>query len=238
MLIPDRMGVMILGEASLFPQAMMPLFIFEPRYRSMLAESLQTHRMFCMAMQRMDAVRESPTRIATLGLVRASVQNPNGTSNLVLQGLIRVRLGKIVQTRPFRKHLITPIKDTPERSPEIEALLGRSLDLVEARLRQDQPVPLDLIRQLAGGGQRLPETRVEDCIRALRAIREPGRYADLVAALLLPNPMARQMILEAVDPEYRLRQLVVFLLAEVNRAAKGDGDDESLGADGGIGEDE
>ena len=67
MLIPDRMGVMILGEASLFPQAMMPLFIFEPRYRDMLAESLETHRMFCLAMQRTDAKRESPCRIATLG---------------------------------------------------------------------------------------------------------------------------------------------------------------------------
>lgn len=225
MLIPDRMGVMILGEASLFPQAMMPLFIFEPRYRDMLAESLDTHRMFCLAMQRLDAVRESPSRIATLGLVRASVQNPNGTSNLVLQGLIRVKLGKIVQTRPFRKHLITPVKEAQDRSPEIDQLLGRSLDLVEARLRQDQPVPLDLIRQLAGGGQRLPETRVEDCIRALKAIREPGRFADLVAALLLPNPIARQMILEAVDTENRLRQLVVFLLAEVNQAAQGEGDE-------------
>ncbi|MEY2788462.1 MAG: hypothetical protein RLZZ34_1605 [Verrucomicrobiota bacterium] len=84
MLIPDRMGVMILGEASLFPQAMMPLFIFEPRYREMLAESLESHRMFCLAMQRTGAKRESPCRIATLGLVRASVRNPNGTSNLVL----------------------------------------------------------------------------------------------------------------------------------------------------------
>jgi len=233
MLIPDRMGVMILGEGSLFPQAMMPLFIYEPRYRDMLSESLATHRMFCLAMQRMDAIRESPSRIATLGLVRASVKNSNGTSNLVLQGLIRVRLGKIVQTKPYRQHLITPLKETSERSPEIEALLGRSLDLVEARLRQDQPVPLELIRQLAGGGQRLPETRVEDCLEALKAIREPGRYADLVAALLLPNPMARQMILEAVDPEHRLRQLVVFLLAEANRAAQGGGDDDFLGADPG-----
>ncbi|MEY4691083.1 MAG: hypothetical protein RIT19_1408 [Verrucomicrobiota bacterium] len=221
MLIPDRMGVMILGEASLFPQAMMPLFIFEPRYRAMLAESLESHRMFCMAMQRVDAVRESPTRIATLGLVRASVQNPNGTSNLVLQGLIRVRLGKIVQTRPYRKHLITPVKEDRGRSPGIEALLQRNLELVEARLRQDQPVPLDLIRQLAAGGPRLPETRVEDCIRALAGIREPGRFADLVAALLLPNPVGRQVILQTVDPEERLQQLMVFLLAEVDQAEAG-----------------
>ncbi|MEY4324164.1 MAG: hypothetical protein RIS24_335 [Verrucomicrobiota bacterium] len=222
MLIPDRMGVMILGEASLFPQAMMPLFIFEPRYRDMLAESLETHRMFCLAMQRTDAKRESPCRIATLGLVRASVQNPNGTSNLVLQGLIRVRLGRIVQTRPFRKHLITPIQENAERSPEVDALVNRSLDLVDVRLRQDQPVPLDLIRQLASGGQAQSETRVEDCIRALKRIKNPSRFADLIAALLLPNPAARQLILETVNPEDRLRHLVLFLAAEVHRGASGE----------------
>ena len=224
MLIPDRMGVMILGEASLFPQAMMPLFIFEPRYRAMLSESLETHRMFCLAMQRIDAVRESPGRIATLGLVRASVRNPNGTSNLVLQGLIRVRLGKIVQTRPYRKHLITPVKEAPDLTPGLKELLRRSMDLVEARLRQDQPVPLDLIRQLAGGGQRRPETRVEDCLRALERIANPGRFIDLIAALLLPNPVARQVILETVDTEDRLRHLIVFLAAEVNGGASGGGE--------------
>ena len=48
--IPDRAGVMILGERNLFPQAILPLFIFEPRYRAMLAESLESHRMFCLAM--------------------------------------------------------------------------------------------------------------------------------------------------------------------------------------------
>jgi ATP-dependent Lon protease len=177
--------------------------------------------MFCLAMQRTDAKRESPCRIATLGLVRASVQNPNGTSNLVLQGLIRVRLGRIVQTRPFRKHLITPVKETMMRSPEVDALVDRSLDLIDARLRQDQPVPLDLIRQLASGGSAQSETQVEDCIRALRRIQNPGRFADLVAALLLPSSAARQMILETVNPEERLRHLVSFLAAEVHRGASG-----------------
>jgi hypothetical protein len=108
-----------------------------------------------------------------------------------------------------------------ERSPEVDALVNRSLDLVDVRLRQDQPVPLDLIRQLASGGPAEGETRVEDCIRALKRIKNPSRFTDLVAALLLPNPAARQMILETVNPEDRLRHLVLFLAAEVHRGASG-----------------
>lgn len=223
MRIPDRAGVMILGEASLFPQALLPLFIFEPRYQAMLGEALDTHRMFCLAMQRFGAKRESPGAIATLGLVRACVRNSNGTANLVLQGLIRVRLGKIVQTRPFRKHLITPIQDDERSSLSMDALVLHALNLVDARLRQNQPVPLELIRQLACGVPHEGETRVEDCIKALQRIDAPGRFADLVATLLLQDPAARQVILQTVKPEDRLRHLVTFLSAEVTRGAKDSG---------------
>jgi ATP-dependent Lon protease len=206
---------------------MLPLHIFEPRYRAMLDASLDSHRMFCLAMQREDAVRESPCRVATLGLVRASVKNGNGTSNLVLQGLIRVRLGRVVQGRPFRMHMIAPILPAGDRTVAMDALMGRTLDLVDARLRQDQPVPLELIRQLAAGGPHEGETRVEDCIRALRHIEDPGRFADLIATLLLPNPAARQVILRTVGAEQRLRHLVRFLLAEVARGGRKSGDEPS-----------
>ena len=76
---------MILGNCHLFPQAMLPLFIFEPRYRTMLAESLESHRMFCLAMKRPDVSGERPCEFAGLGVVRVAVKNPNGTSNLILQ---------------------------------------------------------------------------------------------------------------------------------------------------------
>jgi Lon protease-like protein len=222
MLIPDRAGVMILGEASLFPQAMLPLFIFEPRYRVMLSDSLESHRMFCLAMQRPDAKRESPCHVATLGLVRACVRNDNGTSNLVLHGLFRVQLGKIVQTRPYRKHLITPLVETSGSEHELGSLVTRTLDLVDARLRQDQPVPLELIRQLASGSSAGGDAQVEDCVRALKHIGDVGRFTDLIATLLLPNPLARQVILQTVDTGERLRHLVAFLAAEVARGARGE----------------
>ena len=87
--IPDRAGVMVLSGACLFPQALLPLFIFEPRYRQMLAASLDGHRMFVIAMARPGSTRETPLPVAGLGLVRASVENDDGTSNLVVQGLSR-----------------------------------------------------------------------------------------------------------------------------------------------------
>lgn len=214
---PDRIGVMILSGCSLFPGAVQPLFVFEPRYRAMLADALDTHRFFCLAMQRPGAVRESPSQIAGLGVIRASVLNGNGTSNLILQGLTRVKLGKIVQTKPYRMHLIEPVETSPNSNGALDSLVERTLDLVDARLRLGCQVPLEVFHQLAGGASGAA-TSVEQCIRALRGISDPGTMADLVTTLLLSEPDERQIILENVELESRLTFLVKFLTSELCRA--------------------
>ncbi|HTH47925.1 MAG TPA: LON peptidase substrate-binding domain-containing protein [Candidatus Limnocylindria bacterium] len=217
--IPDRTGVMILGGCNLFPQALFPLFIFEPRYRTMLADSLDSHRMFCLAMQKPGVSRETPCQIAGLGLVRASVLNENGTSNLILQGLIRVRLGKAVQYKPYRKHLIEPLEiETPD-SLVVDALVARVLELVEARLQLGTRLPLALLQQLAGGVVK-DKLDVAACIRTLRKIEDAGALTDFVATMLLTDGLARQVILQTVDVEERLKHLVHFLVGEIARAEK------------------
>jgi ATP-dependent Lon protease len=52
MVLPQEVPVMTVANATLFPQALLPLHIFEPRFRRMLADSLRSHRMFALAMQR------------------------------------------------------------------------------------------------------------------------------------------------------------------------------------------
>ena len=85
MLLPTEAGVMTLPNATLFPQALIPLYIFEPRYRQMLRDALHGHRMFIVAMQKPGVVRESPSPVAGLGLIRVSVGHQDGTSHLILQ---------------------------------------------------------------------------------------------------------------------------------------------------------
>ena len=48
--LPDQVPVMPLPGALLFPHALLPLHIFEPRYQEMLELALSEHRMFCVAL--------------------------------------------------------------------------------------------------------------------------------------------------------------------------------------------
>src|SRR5437764_13933508 len=93
--LPTHVPVMPLPGAVLFPHALLPLYIFEPRYRAMLQHALKQDRMFCVALikpPRSDWRRPSDFfAVASVGLVRACVERGDGTSNLILQGLQRVR---------------------------------------------------------------------------------------------------------------------------------------------------
>src|SRR3982751_340434 len=102
MTLPDEVPIMTLPNATLFPQALLPLYIFEPRYRQMLADALHSNRMFLVAMQRPGSTRESPSPVAGLGLIRVSVGHRDGTSHLILQGLARVQLAEAVRYKPYR----------------------------------------------------------------------------------------------------------------------------------------
>jgi len=106
--LPREVPIMTLPNATLFPQALLPLYIFEPRYRQMLTDALHSHRMFSVAMQRPDRMRETPLPVAGLGLIRVSVGHKDGTSHLILQGITRVELGESVRTRPYRIQRIRP----------------------------------------------------------------------------------------------------------------------------------
>ena len=61
-ILPEQVPVMPLPGAVLFPHALLPLYIFEPRYREMLEHALSHHRMFAVAtlkppVRAMDVVR-------------------------------------------------------------------------------------------------------------------------------------------------------------------------------------
>src|SRR5437870_12882009 len=108
MKMPREVPIMTLSNATLFPQALLPLYIFEPRYRQMLADALHSNRMFSVAMQKQGSNRETPSAVAGVGLIRVSVGHRDGTSDLILQGLALVELEEAVRYKPHRVHGIAP----------------------------------------------------------------------------------------------------------------------------------
>jgi ATP-dependent Lon protease len=214
---------MTLPSATLFPQALLPLYIFEPRYRQMLADMLRTDRMFSVAMQKPGNKRESPCPVAGLGLIRVSVGHQDGTSHLILQGLTRVELVETVQTRPYRVANIRPLQASPADNVVIDALVAKVQELVEERVTLGPfPFPFSAFKNAGGSKKKGGPTKFtpKEILDYLESLSDPDQMADLVSCALLPGAVERQTILETVALEDRLKHLVHFLMEEVQRARK------------------
>lgn len=207
--LPEQIGVMTLQDVTLFPQSMLPLYIFEPRYRRMLKDSLESHRLFCVAKRRPGTLRDMPSEVAGLGVVRASVGHGNGTSHLILQGLTRVRLDKTVRYKPYRVNRIQVIETPRVESDRLATNFQQLRDVVSERL--------DLGVSFPSSGPEEQVVKAKDILNYLNTLQDPGQVADMVACSLLPDGSQRQVILETVELEKRLKYLVAFLLAEIRR---------------------
>ena len=130
---PPAVPVMTLPNATLFPRAFLPLYIFEPRYRQMLEDALHSHRMFAVAMQKPRASREAPAPIAGVGLIRFSMSHRDGTSHLVLQGLARVELLQVVRYKPYRIQRMRPLPTPPCDNVTVDALVAKMRELLLER---------------------------------------------------------------------------------------------------------
>ena len=208
---------MILPNVILFPQAYLPLRIFEPRYRRMLQDALESHRMFCVALQQPARTREAPVAVAGLGLIRAAVERSDGTSNLILLGLARVELGEAVRSRPYRAYRFRVLASQSSDSLVIDALTARLLELVSDRLQQGQTIPLpaaETVKQLAELKAVVP---LKPGVELLAHVNSPEQIADLVSWTLLSDPRQRQILLETLDLETRLKRLIQFLMTERQR---------------------
>src|SRR5580700_828650 len=104
----DDLPVFPLPHAVLFPRGLVPLHIFEPRYRSMVAYCMASHHGMVLARLSSDAAvdeegRPRFDRIAGLGLIVQHKVLPGGRSNIVLQGKARVAIEERASGDPFRR---------------------------------------------------------------------------------------------------------------------------------------
>ena len=211
---------MTLPNAILFPQAMLPLYIFEPRYRRMLSDALASHRMFSVAMQKPGCVRESPCSVAGLGLIRACVSRKDGTSHLILQGIARVELRETVRYKPYRVHRIRTLKSTATDSVAVDAITAKVLELVRAPLHPGfefaAPAPKKKTDESAAA-----DLTLSQITSILDELHDPEKIADLVSWKMVASPRGRQLLLETTDLERRLKHLIHFLMAEMRPSGEG-----------------
>jgi ATP-dependent Lon protease len=192
-----------LPQAVLFPRGLVPLHIFEPRYRSMVAYCMASHHGMVLARLSDDAALDEEGRprfepIAGLGLIVQHQLLPGGRSNIVLQGKARVAIEERPSGDPFRRVRATVLRDeglevTESDRRALVALASLCASEIRERADLEFTVPPDAA---------------------------PDALADLCAQYLLLDADVRQAILGERDVATRVRRVISALA--VQRQALGD----------------
>jgi len=163
-MLPPSIPLFPLPNVVLFPNVFLPLHIFEPRYRQMVADALQGDRIIGMVLLRPGYEANYQGRpaiydVGCAGVITHSQPLPDGRYDIVLRGIEKFRITSEDQSRPYRIGLIDAIAEVippDEAEPlrhqrqRLEAVLAAAIERVRAEPRFPPSVPdEDLVNALA-----------------------------------------------------------------------------------------
>ena len=139
-----------LPDVVLFPQEVLPLHIFEPRYRMLLRTVMQEDRRFGII--RWDPQNQRMAEVGCCAEILHCQTQDDDRSNIVTMGQQRFRVLDIVREAPFRVGLVSWIQDEVDQSrddlDQLAANVGQALrDVVELTgklVGKPTPLPSDL----------------------------------------------------------------------------------------------
>jgi len=187
-----------LPDLTFFPHTMLPLHIFEARYRAMITDCLARDTRLAVVGLRAGyegSYEGKPAvyPISGVGRIVRWERLASGRYNLLLRGEGRVRIDRELPTDTlYRMAAATPLRETGAEGAAVLALSGR----VKARCEQ-------ILSALGRSG--------EDLRAMMEGLDQPAVLCDQVASALIPTPTIRQALLEELDVERRLERLTAAL---------------------------
>jgi uncharacterized protein len=180
--VSDLLPLFPLPTTVLFPNVFLPLHVFEPRYREMVAQALESDRLIGMALLRSGWESNYDGRppvfpIGCSGVITHVERLPDGRYNIVLRGVERFRIASEDHSRSYRLAAVEPLAERRLGAEEQAALRDRRSRL-EALLAP-------AVEKAAGLRQALsaPAMADEELVNAL------AQYLDL-------EPLEKQALLE------------------------------------------
>ena len=98
--IPSKIPFMCLDGVFLIKNCILPLHIFEHRYREMLEFVLSSSRIFGISSSKF-SLYDSSKCYSSIGIVQSCKTNDDGTSDLMLAGLSKVLVKKVYFNKPY-----------------------------------------------------------------------------------------------------------------------------------------
>lgn len=189
-----ELSIFPLPNVTLFPGALLPLHVFEPRYRELTADALAGRKLMAIARLKPGFEQDYDGRppvfdVCGIGVIEHHQARSDGRYDIALRGLARARIvEELPPLLPYRQVRAVLLEDAPV-DPALVAAWQVKLGSLWERLASHLPEPVRDLRALTRGAD------------------DASAYADRLAAAMVADPDACQQLLSEVDPAERLRLL-------------------------------
>jgi ATP-dependent Lon protease len=198
--VENILPILPLKDTVVFPDSMTPLAIGQERSIRLVDEAVANDRPIALVTSRSseeDAQSADDLyEVGTAAVISRMIRVPDGTLRILVQGLRRVRLSRLVHDDPYLVGEFEDLPDVSEREREIEALT-RNVEALFSRIIALVPYLPDELQLAAANAE------------------DPSALANLIATTMRLKTAEKQELLEEADVEARLRKLTVILNREL-----------------------
>lgn len=182
-----------LPDAVLFPDTVIPLHIFEPRYREMVRDCLAGDRRLAMALLKPGWEKEYYGRppvhpIAGAGEIVRHEELPDGRFNILLRGTMRI--GIQTELPPDKSYRIVRARPLPDRYTDADSAV------IAGRVERLKVFYLRILSEVNKGQ--------DEMARIFAGVKDAGAIADRIAAALFSDSETRQQVLERLEVPARI----------------------------------
>ena len=197
------MPLLPLRDIVVFPFMVVPLLVGRRQSIEAVMRAMMKDRILLLAAQH-EASTEEPTPediygVGTIGEILQMVKQSDGSVKVLVEGVARANISEYLETENCFVVRIEETTESIDQTPQLEALMRSVTSDFEKYVNLNPKVPSEVLVSIG-------------------SIDDPGRMADIIAAHLQLKVEDKQKLLEALQPEDRLRLLGSMLNAEIEIA--------------------
>src|SRR5260221_1641673 len=198
--IPDVLPVLPLKDTVIYPFAVQPLGVGQERSIRLIDDVMRGDRLVVLVAQKSSEIEQAgPGDIFTIGTVSRvarMIRMPDGTIQIIVQGLERVAIGEFTQEKPYLAAHVTLKPDTQEDDNETEAIKRNVVSYFQRLVALVQNVP-------------------EGVAAATLNLEEARQVVYVIATFMQMDLELRQLLLELDSVRAKLENLSSYLTHEL-----------------------
>ena len=198
--IPDVLPVLPLKDIVIYPFAVQPLGVGQERSIRLIDDVMRGDRLVVLVAQKSAETEQAGPddiyRIGTVSRVARMIRMPDGTIQIIVQGLERVDIGEFTQEKPYLAAHVTLKPDMQEDDKETEAIKRNVVSYFQRLVALVQNVP-------------------EGVAAATLNLEEPRQVVYVIATFMQMELELRQKLLELDSVRAKLENLSSYLTHEL-----------------------